>query len=144
MPRPANEHVRRRLASQRTRDTSVELRLRRRLHSMGYRYRVDVLAEPTVRSKPDIVFGAKRVAVYVDGCFWHGCPEHFIPPKNNATWWDEKISANKRRDAATRARLTELGWTVLAFWEHQDLDEAAAAIVAALSTNSLDPAHRES
>ena len=132
MPQPANDHVRLRFAAQRTRDTTAEVALRRVLHGMGYRYRVDTRAEPSVRSKPDIVFRAKKVAVYVDGCFWHGCPQHFIPPKNNAAWWDEKISANRSRDERTRAQLAEAGWTVLSFWEHEDAREAAKTVVSAL------------
>ncbi|MFS0887098.1 very short patch repair endonuclease [Aeromicrobium sp. 179-A 4D2 NHS] len=135
MPKPANEHVRRRFAAQRTRDTTAEIQLRRELHRMGYRYRVDTVAEPSIRSKPDIVFRRKKVAVYVDGCFWHGCPEHFIPPKNNAAWWDEKISANRHRDASTRARLVEHGWRVLAFWEHEDVLVAANVVATALRSD---------
>jgi DNA mismatch endonuclease (patch repair protein) len=96
------------------------------------RYRLGVRAEPDIRSTPDIVFRVPKVAVYIDGCFWHGCPEHFISPKNNAAWWQEKIDANKRRDERVRHALAERGWTILSFWEHESPPDVAAKVLAAL------------
>lgn len=139
MPDPLNEVVRARFKSQRTRDTSPELAVRRLLHAAGFRYRVEVRADPDVRSKPDIVFRAVRVAVYIDGCFWHGCPEHFIPPKNNAEWWATKIKGNKERDRIARADLFRRGWSVLSFWEHESPAVVAAAVGRAVESRRVGP-----
>jgi len=108
---------------------STELRLVRlfRSHSIvGWRRHVKITS---LRVRPDFVFRAARVAVFVDGCFWHGCPEHGTWPKENADWWRGKIEANKRRDRDTDARLTAAGWTVIRVWEHEDLTQAADHIV---------------
>lgn len=80
----------------------------------------------------DIVFGPKKVAVFVDGCFWHGCPEHGTSSKTNADFWRDKIETNKRRDADTDRRLQESGWTVIRVWEHEDAERAADQICEAL------------
>lgn len=96
-----------------TRDTPAELAIRRVLHARGFRYRVDVSPEKGLRRKADIVFRSARVAVFVDGCFWHKCPEHGSAPKANAAWWRDKLNANVWRDRDTDARLTEAGWTVV-------------------------------
>src|SRR4051794_32017565 len=98
MPEPLNDVVRRRMQSQRRRDTTLELKIRRSLHALGYRYRVDFRMEPSFRARGDVVFTRKRVVVFVDGCFWHGCPEHATAPKNNAEWWRTKLEANVARD----------------------------------------------
>jgi DNA mismatch endonuclease (patch repair protein) len=81
----------------------------------------------------DVVFGPARVAVYVDGCFWHGCPTHFMEPRSNPTYWLPKIEGNRRRDADTDARLAEAGWASFRVWEHEDLEAAADRLVALLS-----------
>lgn len=78
-----------------------------------------------VRRRPDLVFGPARVAVFVDGCFWHGCPEHATWPKNNEAFWREKIETNRLRDRDTDRRLAEAGWEVVRVWEHEDMEEAA-------------------
>jgi DNA mismatch endonuclease (patch repair protein) len=111
-----------------TRDTSAELKLRRALHANGLRFRVDrpVLADR--RRRVDIVFGPARVAVFVDGCFWHGCPEHETQPKSNASFWREKLEANRQRDRDTDERLCNAGWAVVRVWEHEDADAAADRI----------------
>jgi DNA mismatch endonuclease, patch repair protein len=119
------------------RDTPAELALRRELHRRGLRFRVDHPPLPKVRRRADIVFTRRKVAVFCDGCWWHGCPEHRTWPKANAEWWVEKIDANRRRDRDTGARLREAGWTVLRIWEHEDPVEAAdrvEAIVRSAST----------
>ena len=110
--------------------------LRRELHRRGYRYRLDRRVSETVRSRPDLVFTSERVAVYVDGCFWHGCPDHGTAPKNNADWWQTKLDANRVRDEQTNTALTEEGWTVIRVWEHEPAVEAADRIATA-----VDPAH---
>jgi DNA mismatch endonuclease, patch repair protein len=118
----------RRMRSQRQRDTKGELELRSLLHRRGLRFRVHALL-PGLRRRSDIVFTRARVVVFVDGCFWHGCPEHGTWPKENADWWREKIEANQRRDRDTDARLTAAGWTVIRVWEHEDPTQAADQIV---------------
>jgi DNA mismatch endonuclease (patch repair protein) len=99
--------------------------LRRTLHAAGLRYRVHRRPVPGVRREADIVFASARVAVFVDGCFWHGCPDHATWPKSNATFWRDKIEGNRRRDSDTDARLAEAGWLAVRVWEHEATDLAA-------------------
>jgi DNA mismatch endonuclease (patch repair protein) len=112
----------------RARDTGPELRLRSALHRRGLRYRVHRRVEPDVRCTADIVFRSARVAVFVDGCFWHRCPEHAILPKGNAAWWSEKLRANVERDHRNDAALLNRGWMVIRVWEHEDVEDAAERI----------------
>jgi DNA mismatch endonuclease (patch repair protein) len=107
------------------RDTRPEIQIRRLLHARGLRYRVDRSVLAGVRRRADIVFPAVRVVVFVDGCFWHGCPEHATWPKSNAEFWREKIETNKRRDRDTDQRLVAAGWRVVHVWEHENAAEAA-------------------
>lgn len=95
-------------------DTAVEMRLRRALWHSGLRYRIH---EEMAGTKPDIVFRGPNVAVFVDGCFWHGCPEHYTAPENNAHYWREKLESNRERDRRDNRDLRKAGWTVLRFWE---------------------------
>lgn len=97
--------------------------LRRALHAAGLRYRVDVPLPFDRRRRADIVFPRARVAVFVDGCFWHGCPEHYVAPKANAAFWRGKVEANRARDRDTDRRLHELGWIVVRVWEHDEVDD---------------------
>ncbi|WP_236242461.1 very short patch repair endonuclease [Streptomyces sp. CC228A] len=122
--------VRARMSKQRSRDTDVEMALRRTLHAAGLRYRVHRRPLKGVRREADVVFGPARVAVFVDGCFWHGCPEHATWPRNNAAFWREKIQKNRTRDNDTDARLAEAGWVSVRVWEHENATEAAERIVA--------------
>ncbi|MGH3866778.1 MAG: very short patch repair endonuclease [Pseudonocardiaceae bacterium] len=125
--------IRSRMQLQRTRDTAPELALRRLLHARGLRYRVDRAPLPGLRRRADIVFGPARVAVYVDGCFWHGCPEHGNPrPAANGWYWPAKIAANKARDADTDQRLRAAGWIVIRTWEHDDPAQTADLVDAAV------------
>ncbi|MFB6835521.1 very short patch repair endonuclease [Streptomyces sp. NPDC056361] len=122
-----------RMSRQRSRDTGVEKALRSALHADGLRFRIHRRPLKGLRREADIVFGPARVAVFVDGCFWHGCPEHATWPKRNSEFWREKIEKNRARDANTDARLKEAGWVSVRVWEHESPDEAAprvAAIVA--------------
>jgi DNA mismatch endonuclease (patch repair protein) len=116
-----------------TRDTPAELAIRHILHSRGMRYRVDVRADPALRRKADIVFSKAKIAVFVDGCFWHACPDHGSAPKSNAAWWQEKLQTNVARDRDTDERLAAAGWLVVRVWEHEDPGVAAAAIVDVVS-----------
>src|SRR4051812_20592964 len=140
MPEPLDDVVRRRMESQRRRDTSLELEIRRRLHALGHRYRVDFRLEPSLRCRGDIVFTRRKVVVFVDGCFWHGCPIHSTAPKNNAEWWRDKLAANVARDERNRRALKTLGWMVIRVWEHEDPHDAVDRIVGALG----QPATRNS
>jgi DNA mismatch endonuclease (patch repair protein) len=117
----------------RNRDTRPELALRSLVHKAGLRYRVAAKPLQKMRRSADMVFRPTRVAVFVDGCFWHGCPEHFVPPKTNPEYWHDKIGRNIQRDRDTDVRLEEAGWLVLRFWEHQAAEDCAAAVVEAVS-----------
>jgi DNA mismatch endonuclease, patch repair protein len=131
MPRPpaSTPAVRGRMQRQARRDTEPELLLRREAHRLGLRYRVDRAPLPGIRRRADLVFPRARIAVFVDGCFWHCCPVHRTMPKANAGWWAEKLAANVRRDRDTDARLGEAGWTVIRYWEHEDMAQAARALL---------------
>jgi DNA mismatch endonuclease (patch repair protein) len=114
------------------RDTQPELAVRSAAHALGLRYRVGVSPLPGVRRTADMVFPRAKVAVFVDGCFWHGCPEHHRPARRNAEFWATKIGGNVARDADTDARFRAAGWTVIRIWEHEPPGEAAAKISAAV------------
>lgn len=120
---------------QSTRDTAPEMALRRILHAMGLRCRVDRAPLPGFRRRADLVFGPAKVAVVVDGCFWHGSPEHGTTARANADYWGPKIQRNRDRDADTDARLAEAGWTVVRVWEHTPAAEAADRVAAAAAMN---------
>ncbi|WP_072691515.1 very short patch repair endonuclease [Rhodococcus marinonascens] len=114
-----------RMRAQRRRDTAPELSLRRELHRRGVRYFVDRAPMKGARRRADLVFPRRKVAVYVDGCFWHSCPQHATFPKNNAQWWADKLAGNVTRDRDTDTRLEEAGWTVVRIWEHENPVAAA-------------------
>lgn len=117
----ANPGRRRNMQANRSRDTKPELVVRRALHKRGLRYRVAIAPDPSFRRRADIVFTRARVAVFIDGCFWHGCPEHGrVSFNHNEDYWPAKLAANVARDADTTRRLRDLGWLVLRFWEHED------------------------
>ncbi|HET7012368.1 MAG TPA: very short patch repair endonuclease [Streptosporangiaceae bacterium] len=122
-------------ANRRT-DTKPELALRKALHALGYRYRKDLRLDLAggVRVRPDIVFTARRVAVFVDGCFWHCCPDHGSQPASNTWYWEPKLRRNVERDRAADTALGEAGWTVVRLWEHSALEEAITAVVNVVAT----------
>jgi DNA mismatch endonuclease, patch repair protein len=120
------------MQSTRARDTKPELALRSELHRRGRRFRVCTRPVREVRRTADIVFTKQHLAVFLDGCFWHSCPDHYIAPKQNAEFWSDKITTNWRRDQATDALLKKHGWIVLRIWEHVPLTEAADAVEAAI------------
>jgi len=124
---------------QRQRDTAPELLIRKELHRLGLRYRIDTAPLPGLRRRADVVFPTARVAVYVDGCFWHSCPLHATSPKANAKWWADKLDANRRRDVDTDARLQEAGWTSIRVWEHEDPAASAQAIAEAVRRRARGP-----
>lgn len=114
------------------RDTGPELALRKLLHAAGYRYRVQYPVPGRSRRTIDVAFTRRRVAVFVDGCFWHGCAVHRSVPTANKAWWQAKLAKNLARDADTTAHLQELGWTVIRVWEHDSAEGAVQRIAAAL------------
>lgn len=122
---------------QKTRDTKPEMAIRRLLHASGLRYRVDRAPLTGLRRRADIVFGRAKVAVYVDGCFWHGCPQHGRPGTvANPEYWAAKIERNRERDADTDRRLVEAGWAVVRVWEHQLPGDVAAQVEAVVRMRS--------
>jgi DNA mismatch endonuclease (patch repair protein) len=116
-------------------DTKPELALRHALHRLGYRYRKDYRLDLVGgrRVRPDIAFTARKVAVFVDGCFWHACPEHGSKPRANEWYWGPKLIKNVERDRINDAALILAGWTVVRLWEHVPLDEAITTVITALT-----------
>jgi DNA mismatch endonuclease (patch repair protein) len=123
-PPASTPEIRARMQRTRTRDTPGEVALRKLLHARGYRYRIDQPL-PGLRRRADLVFARDRLAVFVDGCFWHACPIHATWPKTNGDWWRAKILGNVFRDRDTDRRLADLDWTVVRVWEHEDPGLAA-------------------
>ena len=122
------------MQANRRRDTGPERALRSVLHGAGYRYRCDLrLDVEGVRVRPDIVFTRRKVAVFVDGCFWHCCPDHGRQPTTNEWYWSPKLLRNRERDARNTATLEAAGWRVVRLWEHEAVEAALAAVIAALS-----------
>jgi DNA mismatch endonuclease (patch repair protein) len=114
-------------------DTKPEVTLRKALHRLGYRYRKDFLIKlPDMRVRPDIVFTKRRIAIFVDGCFWHVCPQHGRQPATNKWYWTPKLKRNLERDSLANAALQEAGWTVLRIWEHESLEQAIQAVRSAV------------
>lgn len=113
------------MARVRQRDTAPEVSLRRALHACGLRFRVRF--RPALPGSPDVIFPAAKVAVFVDGCFWHGCPVHGSQPKTNPEFWADKIRRNQQRDREVGQTLERMGWLVLRFWEHDVLPDPTAA-----------------
>ena len=132
-PTPSSPAVRDRFRRQRARDTAPELALRQLLHARGLRYRVDVAPLPGLRRRADVVFTRARLAVFVDGCFWHRCPQHGTSPRSNADWWRVKLDRNVQRDRDTDRALADAGWRVLRVWEHERPDTAAELVQEAWS-----------
>lgn len=131
VPRPvkaSSPGVRKSMQSNKSRDTKPEPALRRAVHALGLRYRVSMRPLSSVRRTADLVFTRARVAVFLDGCFWHGCPEHHTKSATNADYWAEKVRRNRERDAETDKILHEAGWRTIRIWEHEDPREAAARI----------------
>jgi len=127
-PVPSSEAALKRMKAARPRDTAPEKALRSALHRKGLRFRVDKKPIRDLNRKADIVFRSARVAVFVDGCFWHGCPIHGTQAKANAEFWSRKIKQNQERDTDTTRQLKAAGWRVIRVWEHEDPETASKKI----------------
>jgi DNA mismatch endonuclease, patch repair protein len=136
-----SEERRRVMAANRRRDTAPEMRLRSELHRRGLRFRVDFPIRVDGRRpvRPDVVFTRRRVAVFVDGCFWHGCPVHGSQPKSNADYWLPKLRRTQKRDRETEQALREAGWLVLRVWEHESVSAAGDRITEDILGRLPDP-----
>jgi DNA mismatch endonuclease (patch repair protein) len=130
------------MRSTRQRDTAAEVALRSALHRRGLRFFVDRPPLRGLRRRADVVFPRARVAVYVDGCFWHSCPIHATAAKANADWWREKLKANQDRDRDTDRRLRDGGWTVVRIWEHEDSEDAAQRVADAVRRSAAAKSRR--
>lgn len=122
------------MTAQKQADTAPEIALRSALHRRGLRFRKHIRPLKELRCQADVVFVRQRVAIFVDGCFWHGCPEHWTAPTANAAWWQEKIARNSSRDRRNDEALAEAGWIVARVWEHESPDSAAARVETVLNS----------
>src|SRR5271169_5167946 len=138
-PHPSSQGRSANMKANRRTDTKPELALRHALHQLGYRYRKDYRLDLDSgrRVRPDIAFTARKVAVFVDGCFWHACPEHGSKPRANEWYWGPKLIKNVERDRVNDAALILAGWTVVRLWEHVPLDEAVTTVVTALTASGV-------
>ena len=138
-PHPSSPGRSANMKANRRTDTKPELALRHALHRLGYRYRKDYRLDLDGgrRVRPDIAFTARKVAVFVDGCFWHACPEHGSKPRANEWYWGPKLIKNVERDRVNDAALILAGWTVVRLWEHVPIDEAVGTVVTALTATVL-------
>lgn len=125
---PVAEATARTMRANRGRDSGPELRLRRLLHASGLRFRVDHPLPFERRRRADVVFTRVGLYVFLDGCFWHGCPDHYVAPRTRGEFWQAKVTDNIKRDGDTTARLQALGLSVIRVWEHEDPAEAAERI----------------
>ncbi|MFI0422946.1 very short patch repair endonuclease [Spongiactinospora sp. 9N601] len=138
-PAPLNEGRSRNMQANRRANTKPEVVLRSALHRLGYRYRKDLRIDlEKVKVRPDIVFTARKVAVFVDGCFWHVCPDHGRQPTTNEWYWTPKLRRNMERDQIVNAALEAAGWKVVRLWEHEPLTTAVETVITALHP---DPEH---
>lgn len=137
--------VRRNMQANKGRDTGPELALRRALHAVGLRYRVNARPISSSRMSVDVVFPRAKVAVEVRGCFWHGCPEHLRPARRNADFWSSKIAGTIARDRAKDAALEAAGWLVVVVWEHEGVAEAVRRVAEAVASRrpSREPTGNE-
>lgn len=119
----------------RGRDTAPEILLRKTLWHRGFRFRVNFKVEGT---RPDIVFTSRKLVVFVDGCFWHGCPQHYVMPRTRFEFWSEKLVSNTMRDRKQTVALIESGWRVLRFWEHE-VESALSQVVTQVENTFFDP-----
>ncbi|MCY3650303.1 MAG: very short patch repair endonuclease [Acidimicrobiaceae bacterium] len=134
--------TRKSMQGNRSRDTKPELAVRSAVHRRGIRFRVAVRPQPELPRTADLVLRRSRIAVFVDGCFWHGCPEHHTQPRTNSEYWADKIASNIERDAETTAYLQQSGWTVLRFWEHEDAEAVADLVQKSIRTALKEETNR--
>lgn len=134
---PTTPGRRRNMQANRRRDTGPEIAIRSLLHASGFRYRCDLRLDlQDARVRPDIVFTRHKVAIFVDGCFWHSCPEHGRDPETNSSYWSPKLRGNRERDVRNTSALQAAGWTVVRIWEHVPPTDAAREIVKMLNITS--------
>lgn len=126
------------MRANRSRDTAPEIAVRKIVHHLGLRYRVDFRPIASLNRRADLAFTRARVAVFIDGCFWHGCPEHHTIARTNAAYWSEKVQQNRARDAETNQLLAAAGWQVLRFWEHESPTDVAMVIEGAVRARNAD------
>lgn len=132
-PHPLDADVSRRMRGNRRRDTRPERALRSALHARGLRFRKDLPIRAGGRLvRPDIIFTRAKLTIFVDGCYWHACPEHGTEPRRNSAYWSRKLKGNVDRDRAVNTALCSAGWLVMRVWEHEDPEDAASRIVATL------------
>jgi DNA mismatch endonuclease, patch repair protein len=125
------------MTSNRRRDTQPEIAVRRLLHARGLRFRVDYPIRTSERTiRVDIAFPRAKLAILIDGCFWHGCPEHGTMPKHNRDYWEPKIARNRERDLHQTGLLSDAGWQPLRFWTHEGPDEISDEVLACLGAES--------
>lgn len=136
-PAPSTPGVRAVMRGNRAVDTQPELALRSELHRRGFRFRKAVAPVRGVRCRADVVFARARVAVFIDGCFWHRCPEHGTRPRTNSDYWRVKLDRNVARDRRNDDALAACGWAVVRVWEHEDVVDAADRIEAILESRGL-------
>ncbi|WP_199809841.1 very short patch repair endonuclease [Streptomyces sp. NRRL S-455] len=141
-PRPSwasSDAARSTMRANRSRDSHPEMALRRAVHALGLRYRVCKRPLPSLRRTADLVFSRARVAVFLDGCFWHGCPKHHSTPLTHSAYWSNKIRGNQDRDRDTDAQLAAAGWLTIRVWEHEDPVQAAQLIAQSVRARSNGP-----
>ncbi|MEV7993144.1 very short patch repair endonuclease [Streptomyces sp. NPDC086077] len=126
------------MSRQLSKDTGAELAVRRLLHAAGLRYRVEYPVPGMSRRRIDVAFPRAKIAILIDGCFWHGCPQHATQPRTNADWWRRKLDRNMARDRETTEHLIAEGWTVLRFWEHEAPGEVAMRVAAAVERHRAE------
>lgn len=126
---PKDQAVSERMRRQRTQDTAIEMAVRRTLYSYGFRYRIQYPVPCFPRRTIDIAFPSRKLAVNIDGCFWHGCERHRPMPRSNSDWWRRKINENRERDRQTDLHLAASGWKTLRFWEHEPLGNIVRTII---------------
>ena len=134
--------TRRSMRANRSRDTRPEVAVRQAAHRLGLRYRVCARPLPNLRRTADMVFSRAKVAVFVDGCFWHGWPDHYRAPGSNREYWSNKVSKNQRRDEAVDSALREAGWTVVRVWEHDNPGVVARRLCATGATRRRTPTNQ--
>lgn len=140
-PGAVSKGVSTRMRKQRTVDSGPEVRVRRALFTSGLRYRKQVPVPDRKRRTIDIAFPGAKLAVFIDGCFWHGCPEHRSKPKHNHEWWRAKLEGNRQRDVETDQILVEKGWKVMRFWEHDDPATVASVVSAYIASRRMERRH---
>jgi len=138
-PIASSQRVANVMRGNRSRDTAPELAVRRLLHARGLRFRVNLRPVVSLRRTADIVFTRHRIAVFIDGCYWHGCPDHYVASRTHKDYWHNKIEANITRDEQTTAELRSAGWTVLRYWSHVPPNEVVDSILTYLPRTDRTP-----